>query len=294
MQLELLLGAIEHSLSDETICAIRSLDGWGEAPLHRLVERGPQQHGASDIGFRLDPRVGTVVLSVDAGDLATLWTRRALLLSWLRPTSGEKTLRFTLDDGTVRCFEGHSAGQMTLPLEARRALAWDVGVQFVCADPTCYDPEAQTLTFRLGGSAGTGFTVPTYVPTGMGASVIAGAQAVAYAGTWRTHPTIRITGPITDCVITNESTGETIDFTGVTIEAGETRDIDLRYGHKTVLDAEGANCIAEITPQSDLATFHIADDQEVEDGINTIRVTGTDADAATRIDMTWFIRYTGI
>jgi hypothetical protein len=150
------------------------------------------------------------------------------------------------------------------------------------------------VTFALGGGGGT-MEVPTEVPTEIGASDINMTQAVLYTGTWYSFPQIRIEGPITDCVITNETTGEKLDFTGTTIADGDYYLIDTRYGRKSVIDSNGANKISKLTSDSDLATFHLEPPGAVApDGSNSVRVEGSSIDAGTIVYMTYYRRYLGI
>jgi hypothetical protein len=171
--------------------------------------------------------------------------------------------------------------------------SFKAGPMFRCPDPTFYHPTATAVTFSLGGG-GTSFTVPSQVPWQVGASNISASHTISYTGTWRTYPQMRITGPITDCVVTNASTGETLDFTGTTIAAADYYDIDLRYGRKTVVDASGTNKVADLTESSDLATWHIGDDQEIPGGTNSISVSGTSVTGATKVEVLYYVRYTGI
>jgi hypothetical protein len=117
---------------------------------------------------------------------------------------------------------------------------------------------------------------------------------VDYNGTWLTYPTIRVTGPICDCVITNTGTDEVLDFTGATIGANTYIDVDLRYGYKTVEDSAGANQIALLSTDSDLVTWHLAADPELPDGINTITVQGNGAGEATKIELSYYERFIGV
>jgi phage-related protein len=135
--------------------------------------------------------------------------------------------------------------------------------------------------------------VPTVIPMTVGASTIDTSQSATYAGSFLSYPIIRITGPITDCIITNTSTGEILDFTGLTIAAGDYREIDCSFEHKTVVDSSGVNKLSDLVEGSDLATFHIADDLEVLSGVNSISVSGSAVTLATRIDITYFTRFIG-
>ena len=293
MEISLIYGGTTTSLTDGTIGRLLRFDGTGEAPLHRLEERGPQQHGSTDIGFRLDPRIIDMVLWLNASSLSALEDKRKLLADAFRATTVTKTLRFTLDNGEVYDINGHSAGTMLLPMESGGGFTIRAGVQFRASDPTFYDASGHAVTFELGGG-GSAFEVPTDVPSQVGASEIDQATALTYAGTWRAYPQIRITGPITDAVVENETTDEKLDFTDTTIAAGNWYDIDLRYGYKTVTNSSDTSTISALSSDSDLATWHLADDSEVTDGVNSISVSGSAVTGATKVEITYFDRFVGI
>ena len=281
-------------LTDGTVCRLLGQDGTGESPVHRIEERGPQQHGATDVDYRLDPREVQLALWINGASLSDLETKRKVLVDALRPSVEAKRLKFTLDNGETYQIDGHSAGSMTMPLEGGSGYNLRTGVAFRAADPTFYDPTMTTLSYYLGGSAGTAGAVPMPVPMFVGASTLNASQTVDYEGTWRAHPRIAIYGPLSGAKVTNSSTNEVLEFSGVTIAAGNWYTVDLRYGHKTVTNSAGVNKVAELTNASDLATWHIADDSEVTDGVNVIRVSGTAATGATRIDVLYNSRYVGI
>ncbi|MFA5636819.1 MAG: phage tail domain-containing protein [Anaerovoracaceae bacterium] len=296
MDVTLIHGASTLSLTDGTVARLLGLDGTGEAPVHRIEERGPQQHGATDIDFRLDPRTVQLALWIKGASQADLETKRKQLIDAFRATVAAKALRFTLDNGEVYQLDGHSTGSLTMPQEGGEGFVMRVGLTFRAADPTFYDPEATTLTYYLGGSAGTASAVPTVVPTFVGASILNVSESIEYEGTWRAYPRIQIHGPISGPKITNSSGAlhEVLEFSGVNIPTGEIYTVDLRYGYKTVTDSAGTSKITELTNASDLATWHLADDSEVTDGVNTLLVTGTAATGATRIDIIYNARYVGI
>lgn len=122
----------------------------------------------------------------------------------------------------------------------------------------------------------------------------AASKTIAYAGSWRAYPVVTIEGPITDPVLTNTSTGDKLDFTGTTISSGDTYTIDCRYGFKTVKDAAGTNKIADLSSDSDLATFHLAPDPEVSSGNNALTLTGTGTDANTEVTVAYNERHVGL
>jgi len=127
------------------------------------------------------------------------------------------------------------------------------------------------------------------VAGGYGAS-----KTITYAGSFAEYPVVTILGPITNPVLTNVSTGETLDFTGITIAALDSYIIDCRFGYKTVKDAAGTNKIADLTTASDLATFHLAADPEVSGGANAFTLTGSGTTGATTVTVAYYNRYVGL
>lgn len=287
MNVELIVGS--HSLTLKVVAH----DGLGLAPLHRLVERGPMQHGQTDVGYRLDPRVFSLVALLEGTDRQDLYTKRSSLQTFLSPGAA-LSLLFTLDDGSKRQIDC-KALDAPLPHDARTAYAAQlVALRFVAADPTLYDPVGRMVAFALAGG-GSGTAVPLAVPFTVGASTMDQVVPIQYTGNvlalpWR----IRIGGPITSPVIRNLSTGEKLDFTAYTIGNSDYYDIDCRYGYKTVTDKAGANKIAELSTDSDLATFHLAPHPEADEGRNDIMVTGTAVDGDTEIYLNYYPRWLGI
>jgi hypothetical protein len=183
---------------------------------------------------------------------------------------------------------------LTAASTEREGLAQSVGVTLRAADPSFYDPAGVDVNFGIGGG-GTGTPVPTAIPMPIGASTIDQTIGVVYAGSWYSFPTIRITGPITDAVIENETTGEKLDFTGTTIANGDYYDIDTRYGRKSIVNAAGVNKIGDLTDDSDLGTFHLEPDGAIAPGgANAFRVTGDTVSTVTAVEMTYYNRYIGI
>jgi hypothetical protein len=209
----------------------------------------------------------------------------------------------TLPDGAVRQLE-------CFPLDGPdfgTASMWGAGsafravFQLVAPDPTWYNPVGKSITFLSDTGAGAwevesgslwkvgggGWTV--------GGSALSKQIAVNYPGTWNSTPDlVRITGPFTDTIIENLSTGETLTLkTGTVIDPGDYYDIDLRFGYKTVKDSSGARQIDKLTPDSDLATFHIASAREVPGGVNVFRVSGTNITSLSRVDILYLERFIG-
>lgn len=289
MQLSWIRDGIETSLDDGSLCYYQSSSGLGLPPLHRLSERGPQQHGDTDRGYRLDPRIIQLVLATHSSVGADDLDEKSRRLMQLFSPDSYGTLKI-VRGARVRQIDAYFVSGLSLDSNDRSGWVEQHGLALKANDPAFYDPSVESVTFQLGGG-GTAWEIPMPVPFTVGASVIDQAITVGYDGKWYGYPhLIRITGPIDDCLLENQTTAEKLDFTGTTINAGEYYDIDLRPGHKTVIDHTGANVISALTEDSDLSTWHlnIADSQGA--GKNSIRVTGNNVTSATKIELAYYIR----
>lgn len=267
-------------------------DGLGMAPLHRLSERSPVQHGETDLGFRLDPRNISIILDTVCFNRSSWEQARAKVLDIFKPSNTPITLELELNEGTFR-IDTYYIGQMTMPSVDRIGWSQKILVQLKAPDPTFYKSSIEDILFALGGGSDT-MEVPTTIPMTVGASSIDSIYSVNYEGTFKTYPSIRIKGAITDPVIENTSTGLKLDFTGVTIAAGDYYDIDLRFGYKTVVDSNGDNQISKLVSESsDLVDFAIEPAPTVPNGNNSIRVTGTGITENTEVRLTYYNRFVG-
>lgn len=277
MNLYVVIIATDYSLSNGTVCTLEAYDGLGLVPLHRLTSRGPMQHGDWDLGFRMDPRVFSLRFGVHGSSRADLDGRLETLLGYLSPDR-DIEFKFVLDNTNERSIVCQRIG-MTIPHDAQRHWeALPVGAQFSAADPRFYDPTYNKWSLTWSGSGDMDET-----------------QTLTYNGSVTEWPyQVKISGPITDPVVTNTDTQDKLDFTGITIGAGHYYEIDCRYGYKTVEDDAGTNVVDELTDDSDLASFHLGAEPEVEDGENDIQITGSGTTAATDLDIQWYDRFAGL
>jgi hypothetical protein len=287
MELYIIVAGVEYCINDGVICDMKVQEGIGLPPLHRIAERGPQQHGDTDQGFRLDPRIINFLFAIGPPDMLS---KRDQIMGLFKPRDAAVSLKWIRDDLAVRQIDGHYVAQLGLETTSAARYYLNLPAQFKADDPAFYDPTLVAILFAIAGGSDD-MDVPLAIPWPIGASVLDMTQAIAYVGTWQTYPVITVTGPIDDCVITNLSTGEKLDWTGTAIAAGEQRIVDLRYGRKTVIDEAGADAIAELTTDSDLATWHLAAAPDALGGINSVQVTGTNVTAATTVVLQYLTRY---
>jgi hypothetical protein len=290
MNLSVIVDGVEYSLSDGTLTTLLGEDGLGMAGIRRMEERGPAQRGSTDRGFRYDPRLATYLFGITAWSASEMQTKRDLLTKIFRP-SRPLIMKHVLGNGKVRYLDCVFYSGLDMPANDRTIGRFQKAkVSIKADDPTFYDPVGKSLTFAMGGGSG-GWVFPWAIPWTIGGSSIDQSKQVPYGGGVGTYPAlIRITGPMTDPRIENSTTGEVLDFAGTTIDPGDYYDIDLRYGLKTVVDAAGNDVFDALTIDSDHATWHIAADDEVPGGINSIRVRGTAMTATTRVEISYFER----
>ena len=285
--IEIVRGSDTLDLSDLTHYAVLETDGFGMAPLHRITERGPLQHGVSDRGYRLDPRLIQMVINLRATDWAGQYSRRQELLDFLSPTD-VISLRHTQPDGTVRQIDCYCTDGPLFATKDRLGHQFQrAAVRLHCPDPAWYDPDRQSV-YIAGSAGGTGFAFPMAVPWTLGGSSVDATLALDYTGTWIEYPEIVILGAIADPKIEHLDTGDVLDFDGLTLAAGDYYTIDLRYGYKTVTNQAGVNKISDLTAESDLATWAL------NPGINNLRFSGATADENSAIILRYYLRYLGV
>lgn len=263
--------------------------GLGMVTPIRSRQKGPYQHGYTLTSASLGDRAITLKLRVADDDDAAVAADVRTLIQLLNNIWSPIYLDVTTADGLTRRLDVYYTDGLSLPHDADEAYGNlpDV-VQFTADNPVAYNPAGTGVAFGLSGG-GTGMPIPMIIPFTLGASVLDEYRTITYLGTWAAYPIIRITGPIDDCVITNVTTGEKLDFTDFNLGAGEWLEIDCRYGYKSITEDDGDNHLGDLTTDSDLATFHIAPADGAAGGINDFHVTGTSVTGATAVMM----RYNG-
>lgn len=129
-------------------------------------------------------------------------------------------------------------------------------------------------------------------------SITAGAGSaftvsVPYEGDYDSYPVITITGPLTNPVITNTTSGDTLDFTGGTVDTGDIWTIDTRYGRKRAVNLAGSSIMRYLSDDSDLATFRLLAEPLATGGTNVVAVSYGSAGTAAGINIAYYNRYIG-
>jgi hypothetical protein len=281
----------DYVLDDGSITLFHGHDGMGLAPIRRLEERGPLQHGVTDRGYRYDSRTIILTLGIKGKDLEDFYEKREQLVKLFSARNKPGKLRVVIGN-RIREIKAHAISDSLQFSDSNREYLYQrAAVALKCPDPRWYDPTINSVNFNISGGADT-FVIPFEVPFKLGASTIDATKPIVYSGNVKSYPTIRIEGPITDPVISNVETGHKLDFTGITIPAGTTYIIDLGYADNTVETSTGENKISELTTDSDLVEFCI--DPDYGGGINNIRVTGSSVSEGTNVMIIYYDYYIGI
>jgi hypothetical protein len=278
---------------------LHGVDGLGMPEVELQVERHAQLDGEVFLDGRLRKRVITITFDLVKDSENELWTERRRLLEFLKDLAEGFKLECTEPRGFVYQLDLRYAGMYSAPRtremihRQQRAV-----IQAVAHNPLWYNPVRQLWAFVVGGGVGTwgwesdglGF------PAGWGASVAPGTpQSKDYGGTWKDYPVIELSGPMTDIVITNYTTGEELEFLpGYTLDEGDTIEINLTPTFKTVEHSTDGNIIDQLTEESDIGSWHIAAHPEAPGGINSIAVAFTAGNHNSKVYIRYYERYIGI
>jgi len=269
--------------------------GFGPAPQHIITERGPAQDGETYVDHRLDRRVLNMKLFLQNPSLTVARDARRALERVTAPGS-RLILQRSWSDGVVYDIDCYHNTMLAGASGTFQGFSQEIPLSLWAPDPTWYGAQLQIVSFGLAASAQDGISVPTEVPTAVGSDVVDADKTVVYAGDAVSYPMIRITGPATNPILTNETLDLTLDFTGTTIAAADYYEIDTRYGVKTVTDKAGDSKIGDLTAASDLVDFRLGDsiNDAAPDGSQTFSFTCTAATSATEVTMQYYVRYLGV
>lgn len=289
---------------------LRSFTGWGMPPIRYITQRGPFQHGETALDYRLEPRIIQMLHRKNGNCRTDYWDLRSNIINSIRPNRQTANsfepgrLRKILPDGSIRDLYVYL--QQGPAFTARSTDSWDEysideAIRFIAYDPIIFNPETKSAGWNIDSIGNLIFyespdwenrlVFPIWFSE---SSDIGETLEVTYNGTWLSHPTIIIVGPLSEPKIENNTTEEKIEL-DYDIAVGETVTINLDYGVKTVENNLGTNLIGTVTTDSDIATFHIAPDPEAENGVNELTASGSDGSSdQTQVSLNYFERYIGI
>lgn len=286
---------------DTTDRFIISEEGFGMPPIEYITQKGPFQHGASLLDYRISPRTIQIILRQNSCGRSNYWGKRSDLINAVRPNAHlvnefrAGTLRKSFPDGSKRDLD--VVIEQGPIFKARDISVWDEWgftetLRFIAHDPIFYDPEYYSM--EISDIIDEEHLIfPITFPIIFGAMLGVGNGTIDYPGSWETFPFIRVIGPSIGFKITHQETEQVIESNYVIPEDDEVH-ISLPPGNKTVTNSFGHNLIGTITKESNLETFSILPHPLVENGTNTFQFLASGASYQTKLLIQYKIRYLGI
>ncbi len=259
-----------------------ALDGVGIPPLRRILQKSPTQHGATDKGFRLEPRRMTLTLYLDADTTLQADVYRDTLTNIFAPTNDPLKLDITKKDGSVRRIDCYLDGQIDYPMSSRVGASHAVVIPLSAPEPAFYN-QTQVVTEVM-------------MPTSPA------EIAITMTGcTWDDWPVFDITGPVTNFQIAHQAGTTAIEALKLisSIPDGEVWELDFRPHYKFIWKkSTGASRMQYIdtTTISAFATLRVLSDKATK-AIDTAATsnrfifTGTGLSAATKVTMYHYKRF---
>jgi hypothetical protein len=191
------------------------------------------QSGESVDNVQFAPRPVDLPIAMLADSEPAVSGLQAFLARAMDPTPGFGRLRLTRIDGVARtlpCLYSKGLEGKLLVGEAPIGDLWaQTTVELVAYDPFWTDAEDTVLTFHTAGSAK--WFGHAWFPITLAGSSVFADLTITNAGDGLAWPVFTLTGPMTNPVLTNLTTGKTIDLTGgVTLADGDVLTIDTRPG----------------------------------------------------------------
>lgn len=255
------------------VFSFESYGMFGAPPTNFQTRQGYKQQGVTEIDYSLAPREITIDFwRAPACDRPTYWNNRKEVLDFFRPNrQGPLTFTVTRPDGTQRSLTVRANPGPQYPSNLKNDNSWNIreSLSFTAFDPIWYDPNATTLV--ISSTTDTDLVFPITFSIKFGVSGLLFPAAITYAGTWKTYPTITLTGPYTYVAIQNSVLTAAITLI-VPIASGESRVIDLTPGAQSIVDGSGVSKFDELSSMSDLINFAIVPDPEASGGVQTLTV----------------------
>lgn len=273
-----------------------SANAAGIAPVQHITQQGVYQNGETVRDVRTDPRTlqfGIDIMGDEPEDMPAL---RDALYAMLAPDYLGCYIEATREDGSRRDILARKVGALEMPEQVGNGFTRQrVVVTMRAGDPYWYDPMTTVWAYSVGGGSGL-WSFPLGFSRGFGASTIDRTETRQYLGTVPAFPVITLTGPLSDLIIENVTTGEKLDFEAKSYDIGdgETVVIDLRPRIKTATSSVDGSIEDELSDDSDLGTFHIERRPEASGGRNTMHITASGCTAASAIIFRFNTLYAGI
>jgi phage-related protein len=251
--------------------------GIGLPEYTRYSDESPAFDGSVVRGVRAGQRQITIPLHLWGPDRPSCLARFHRLVQDLHPMFGPGTLAFTEADGSTRRISAYySDGLSVQDDDDRTGRHWMTVVLTFVAPSPYFIGEDKTVTFHVGGGAGTFLPI---LPWRVKDSQVLGSVKVINLGEVRTYPVWTIRGPATAATISNTTTGESFVLTR-TLSSSDTAVIDTREGVKSALLNGSTNLWPNLNPTAVLWPLNPGENSL------SLNVTGTSQDSSVQLSYT--------
>ena len=244
----------------------------------------PYSHGMRVKSATFGPRELDLPLYLSGPSEDALRLAIRAFLSKLDPIGDDGRLRVTRPDGTARelyCRYSRG-GELVEDTRNYGITSCRTILTFRAAnDPLWYDTTPVSLTFVAGTAVaffpGTPFLLSP-------SAIFSSPFDVNNIGDAETWPIITLTGPGSNIVLRNLTSGEKLEFlSSFALTAGQTLTIDTREGKRTVTRNDGTKHYDKLTVDSTM--------WPVYKGINSLQLDMTATTVASSLTLTYFKRY---
>lgn len=261
---------------------LKGMTGCGIPPAALTSDAKPNDHGSLFRAIRYTERDVFVPLIVWGANGPEVTARRRELEELLDPLVGPVELTVNQPDGENRSITGYYVGGAEGDMAADR---WGRAFQKVGAVIRCLDPwwstGPVTQEWRL--VTATKQFLPSadqFFPVQLGSGQVAGHAVVVNEGDTTAEPIWSVTGPGSNLVVTNDTTGESWSLSG-SLSGGQTVVVDTRRSQQTVVDAADGTNLFDRLGTTPLQLWALGR------GPNAVSVALDDADADSRVAVTF-------
>lgn len=258
------------------------LSGAYGLPMTMVSSVVPGFPGDREEYVQVNPGDVRLPLYVFGDDEAAVDNARRVILEATRPQRGYGILRHVANDGVTRDLFCREMGRLR-DIVGRSPGLLRTSLMFRAADPYWYDTDFTIITLSPSGLLN--FFGSPFLPIKLSAGGISSGFTVQNQGQADTWPQWVITGPGTNPVLTNSTTGEVLTI-AITLTAGQVLTIDTNPDVLSVTREDGSNQWATISSASVLWAL--------KTGANAIALAMTGTTTASSLQLMYKNRWEGV
>jgi hypothetical protein len=262
--IDLELGAQDANGTDWVIISVQGMDG---APTSGGVVQRAGDHGAYAPPAYYAGRPITLTVQATANSQALRDLARAALAQVI-PVSDLATLR--IDEPIPKQLQVRRSGALTETYPTLTDVVFTIGL--IAPDPRKYSTVLQSITV-LQGSPAAGLAPPLTPPLTLPAGAPPMSASITNNGSFETRPTVSIVGPITGPAIVNQTSGQQVSFSSLTLASTDVLVVDF-LNQRALLNG--------VFRTADLSSSWWV----LQPGTATVQVTGT-AGVGAQMTVAW-------